>query len=446
MQNISDTTLSPVTFLNFNLDDCLLKATEQMGFKQATEVQAHCIPAALEGKDLWVAAKTGSGKTAAYLLPLLQRLINERLNTLGVSALILAPTRELARQIHKQCQLLAEFTSITSGLITGGDDFKKQSGLFRNDTHIVISTPGRLLELINEGSANLNNISVLVVDEADRMLEMGYGNDLVNIVEQCNKTRQTLFFSATLNPNLKGVARTILNDPQPIYLNGIQEIHSQIHQQMVLADDFDHKQKLLIWLLSNETYGKALVFANTKINVDKLRGPLRGHRLRVGSLHGDMDQSERNKVMNFFREGVITILIATDIAARGLDIEGVDLIINFDLARNATDYVHRIGRTGRAEKEGVAISLINSREWNQLAGIERYLNQRLTRRTIKGMEGHYTGPKKLKSSGKAAGTKKKDTTPEKKPVKKEKVRLRDKKNIGKRRKPSAVETSTETKS
>jgi len=150
--------------------------------------------------------------------------------------------------------------------------------------------------------------------------------------------------------------------------------------------------------------------------------------------------------MNFFREGVITILIATDIAARGLDIEGVDLIINFDLARNATDYVHRIGRTGRAENEGVAISLINSREWNQLAGIERYLNQRLTRRTIKGMEGHYTGPKKLKSSGKAAGTKKKDTAPEKKAVKKEKVRLRDKKNIGKRRKPSAVETSTENKS
>jgi len=225
-----------------------------------------------------------------------------------------------------------------------------------------------------------------------------------------------------------------LDNPEKIYLDGAQEEHGNIQQQMLLADDFEHKQKLLHWLLLNEHYDKALVFTNTKLQADKLRGPIRGQKLRVDSLHGDLDQKQRNRVMALYRNGVINILVATDVAARGLDIDGVDLVINFDLARNGDDYVHRIGRTGRADKPGLAIALINATEWNQLAGIERYLKQRLQRRLIKELEGNFKGPKKLKASGKAVGHKSKKETQKTEP-KKVKNRLRDQKNIGKRRKP-----------
>ena len=431
---------SSLTFSQFELDSRIKQATQAMGFDHPTEVQAAVIPLANESKDLWVCAKTGSGKTAAFLIPALQHLLQNCPEDNAAKVLILAPTRELAKQTHKQCRQLAEFTPIKSGLIIGGEDFKKQSALFAKSTAIIIATPGRLIEVIEEGSADFSRLDLLILDEADRMLDMGFKNDLLKIASVCKPERQTLLFSATLNPTIKGIALALLKEPKKIYLDGIQAEHEDIEQQMLLADDFEHKKKLLIWLLSHETYEKALVFTNTKIHTDQLRGPLRGQKLRVGSLHGDMDQSERNKTMGFFRDGTIDILVATDVAARGLDIEGVDLVINFDLARNGNDYLHRIGRTGRAGRPGLAIALINSTEWNVLAGIERYLQQRLTRRTIKELEGRYKGPKKLKASGKAASSKNKKAEPKKKESK-IKDRHRDRKSIGKRRKPSELKTN-----
>lgn len=430
-------------FDQFALDPRLLKAAAKLAFEYATRVQAEVLPKALAHKDLWVCAKTGSGKTAAYLLPALNTALKTDQPHSGTRILILAPTRELARQIHKQCRLLGEFTSIKSGLITGGDDFKKQSSLFRNGAEIIIATPGRVREHLEEGSPDFMQLDMLILDEADRMLAMGFADDLLTIVDRCGAKRQTLMFSATLNPHIKGIAQQLLKAPEKIYLDGIQEEHGNITQQMILADDFEHKQKLLHWLLLNENYEKAIVFTNTKTQADKLRGPVRGKKLRAAALHGDIDQKERNQIMELYREGAITVLIATDVAARGLDIEGVDLVVNFDLARNGDDYVHRIGRTGRADKPGLAIALINAAEWNQLVGIERYLKQRLSRRIVKGLEGKYQGPKKLKASGKAVGTKHK-TESLKAESKKIKIRHRDQKNIGKRRKPSARPTQSET--
>jgi superfamily II DNA/RNA helicase len=227
----------------------------------------------------------------------------------------------------------------------------------------------------------------------------------------------------------------VLKKPEVIALNSLHDKHGNIEQQIVLADDNEHKQKLLAWLLQNETYDKALVFTNTKIQADSLRGPLRGQKLRVGVLHGDMDQKDRNRVLELYTQGEINILIATDVAARGLDVKGIDLIINFDMPRTGIDYIHRIGRTGRADELGLAIALVKSTEWNLMAGIERFLKQKFKRRTIKEMEGRYKGPKKLKASGKAAGSKTKKE-PKKEAVKKAKMRHRDRKNIGKRRVPS----------
>ena len=225
-----------------------------------------------------------------------------------------------------------------------------------------------------------------------------------------------------------------------VALNSLHDKHGNIEQQIVLADDSEHKQKLLAWLLLNETYDKALVFTNTKIQADSLRGPLRGQKLRVGVLHGDMDQKDRNRVLELYTQGEINILIATDVAARGLDVKGIDLVINFDMPRTGIDYIHRIGRTGRADELGLAIALVKSTEWNLMAGIERFLKQKFKRRTIKEMEGKYKGPKKLKASGKAAGSKTKKE-PKKEAVKKAKERHRDRKNIGKRRVPSNKSSS-----
>ena len=407
-----------------------------MGFEQPTPVQQRAIPLALEHKDLLVSAETGSGKTAAFLLPTLHHLLTLSSSKFGTRALILAPTRELARQTFEQCQQLAEFTELKVGLITGGDDFKRQQGVIRRNAEILISTPGRLLELMEQDAPDFTHLEVLILDEADRMLDMGFSEDVLAIANSCNVQRQTLLFSATLTHyGVVKIADKVMKNYQTVALNTLHDGHSNIQQQMLLADDNDHKQKLLAWLLLNEAYDKALVFTNTRLKADELRGPLRGQKLRVGVLHGEMDQKDRNRTMELFRDGTINIVIATDLAARGLDVKGINLVINFDVPRNGIDYIHRIGRTGRAEEQGVTITLVNHTEWNVMSGIARFLKQKIERRAIKELEGKYTGPKKLKASGKAAGVKKK-TEPKKAAAEKVKIRHRDKKNIGKRRVPS----------
>jgi ATP-dependent RNA helicase SrmB len=434
MQNSPNATPS---FSEFGLDNRLLSAIKKIGYETPTPVQLQAIPPTIEQRDLLVSAETGSGKTAAYLLPTLQRLLNLSAKPMGIQALILCPTRELAQQIFTQCQQFCEFTPLKTGIIIGGSDFKKQQMALTKDTDIIIATPGRLLEHFQLETNYFQYLSVLILDEADRMLDMGFSDDVLTIVEQCNKQRQTLLFSATLTHfGVIKIADKVLKTPKVVALNTLHDVHSNITQHLILADDHDHKLKLLANLLTHETFDKALVFTNTRLRADELHNSVRGAGIRSGLLHGEMDQKNRNRTMVLYRDGTINTLIATDLAARGLDIKGINLVINFDIPRNGIDYIHRIGRTGRADEQGITIALVKHTEWNLMAGIERFLKQDFIRRTIKGLEGSYKGPKKLKTSGKATGSKDKKEPAKKAVVKKVKVRERDKKNVGKRRVPS----------
>lgn len=400
--------LAPPTFADFALAEPLLQAIQKLGFTQPTAVQLAAIPRALTRRDLLVSAETGSGKTVAFLLPTLHHLLANPSDEYGTRALVLVPTRELAKQIYEQCQKLIEFTPLHVGLITGGADFRVQQTMLRKNAQIVIATPGRVLELMVEKTPDFSRLEVLILDEADRMLEMGFSQELQTIAEACNKHRQTLLFSATLNHDgILTMADRVLRDPEMVGLNTLQDQHDNIEQQVILADNAEHKQRLLTWLLLNETFNKALVFTNSRAKADQLGGVLQGKGVRCGVLHGDMDQKERNRIMALFRQGTITTLLGTDLAARGLDITGVELVVNVDVPRTGIHYIHRIGRTGRNDTKGLTIALVQDSEWNLMVGIERFLKQRINRRTIKGLEGTYTGPKKLKASGKAAGSKKK---------------------------------------
>jgi superfamily II DNA/RNA helicase len=433
------------TITHFNellLADELIRAVAQMGFSQPTPVQQQAIPAVLAGKDLLVSAETGSGKTAAFLLPALQYLLTHPTSLFGTRVLILTPTRELASQLLSQCQALAVFTDIKAGLVIGGEDFKQQQGSIRRNVEILIATPGRLLELLEQESPDFLHLQLLILDEADRMLDMGFNDAVMNIVKHCNEQRQTLLFSATLTHyGVIKLADKLLKNHQTIALNTLHDGHGNIQQTMMLADDYDHKQKLLAWLLQNEDYDKALVFTNTRIKTEELENPLRALGLRVAVLHGEMEQRDRKRTMALLHNGIVNIIVATDLAARGLDVKGINLVINFDVPRNGIDYIHRIGRTGRADTTGQAITLVNHSEWNVISGIQRFLKQQFESRLIKELAGSYKGPKKIKASGKAVGVKSK-VEAKKVPVKRVKIRERDKKNIGKRRIP-ADKSSTE---
>ena len=423
------------------LNSALLSAAAELGYITTTPVQSQVIPAILQKQDLLVSAATGSGKTAAFLLPVLDLLLQAASS--ATRALILVPTRELAVQVAKNAQQLSKSTTLKIGTITGGEDYKKQHGYLTREFDLIIATPGRLLEHLEQAPEVLQNIEILILDEADRMLDMGFSQPVLQITEACPVQRQTLLFSATLeHPSVQKFAAQLANAPETISLQTVHDQHLAIEQHILPCDDVKHKQTVLTWLLNHETYQKALIFTNSKAQADALQGPLRGKKLRVSVLHGDMDQKIRKKVLSDYREGIIPILISTDIAGRGLDIEGVDLVINFDMPRTAHQYVHRIGRTGRHENEGLAISLINSTEWNLMSGIERYLKQSFIRRTIEEVAGNFKGPKKLKSSGKAAGTKSTKAPAKKETVKKPKQRQRDLKNIGKRRAPSQIGSDT----
>ena len=403
-------------FTEFPLNSRLLLGLEKLAVTEPTEVQSAVLPLALAGKDVQVCAETGSGKTLAYLLPMLTRLLDvDARPGSGTRALILLPTRELATQVHKVCKVFSEFVRPVSGLICGGEEFRYQASLLRKNPEIVIATPGRLVDHIKRGTCDLENLEFLVLDEADRMLDMGFAEDMDVILSACKGERQNMMLSATLrHEGVSRVARQMLNEPVEITTRNIEEQHELIVQQRILADDPAHKDRLLVWLLANETFEKAIVFANKRSEVERLSEFVRRHREGVAMLHGEMSQDDRRYVMQMVREGRRPILIATDVAARGLDVEGMDLVINYDLARKADEYVHRIGRTGRAGKAGLAISLIMPYEWNLKASIERTLNMMMAPRQIDGLVASYKGPKKLKSSGKAAGTKKKKEAGKKK--------------------------------
>ena len=390
-------------FVDFNLHPRLIKAVEKQGFEQPTPIQEEAIPAAVAGKDVQACAETGSGKTIAYLLPLQDRLLKNKAPNSATRALILVPTRELARQVMKHSKNLTEMNDLSAGILTGGDDFKYQAAMLRKNPEIIVATPGRLVDHLKRNTIDLRDLEVLVLDEADRMLDMGFAEDMQTIANACNPAHQTLMFSATLKHQGVGkFAKSLMHDPVEITTESIQNQHSAITHQYILSDEAEHKDRLIAWLLANETYDKAIIFSNTRENAIRLSNFAISHNHKAAVLHGEMSQDERNHVMTLFRNNKVNVLVATDLAGRGLDIQGVDLVVNYEMARKGDDYVHRVGRTGRAGNTGTAISLISSHEWNLKAIIEKYLKQRFDSRVIKELRANYKGPKKVKASGKAA--------------------------------------------
>ncbi len=441
-------------FTDFSLHERLLKSLEHLTLVTPTPVQRELIPLALTGRDIQASAETGSGKTAAYLLPILHRMLLKPEPLTATRALILLPTRELSLQVDKHCRDLGSFTQIRTGALVGGTSYAEQKALIRKNPEFIIGTPGRILEHLQKGALNLKQLEFLVLDEADRMLDMGFREDVMAIVRACATTRQTFLLSATLQHDGIGrIAADVLRDPGIVAIGTHRQEHGSIAQQVILADDPGHKQQLVNWLIANTDFDKALVFTNTREHVDQLAAFLQKqrdrqqapdtpwsksgkHKIKVAGLHGEMPQDERKRIMHLFREGAVRVLVSTDLAARGLDVKGIDLVINFELARSGDDHVHRCGRTGRAGVKGVALSLVAPQEWNRLGSIERYLGMSFKPRTVPGMEARFRGV--VKKSGKTEKEKKQATAEKhkKKVVPKAKQRHSYAKNIGKRRKPS----------
>ncbi len=433
---------------DLGLEKQLLDAIETMGLEHPLPVQLETIPAILKGGDWQITAHTGSGKTLAYLLPAIHRLLTSDApenpyRQPRPRLLILSPTRELASQIHDVSQSLIRNSGVPSCLITGGEDFGQQKRQLKRNPQIVVATPGRLREHLQKESVDLAWLEILVLDEADRMLDMGFRDDVQAIATECSPQRQSILLSATLyHKGLGGMRGAVLRDPGNIVINTVREKQESIEHRIILADDPAHKTNLLQRLLDQREYTKALVFTNTRRHAEALAAELQGSGIRSALLHGEIPHDERKRVLSLFKDGTVQVLVATDVAARGLDIANIDLVINYDLPHSGDDYAHRSGRTGRAGEAGLTISLVGPREWNLMLSIQRYLKLTFGRDVIEGLEARFSGPKKQKKSGKAVGRKKKKKHGKKKsaagelPVKVKK-RLRDRKNIGKRRKPTA---------
>ena len=398
------------SFRELALHGRLIDYLESQDINSPTDVQDTAIPVLLAGRDALVCAETGTGKTLAYLLPVMHQLLgNPRLLAReSPHCLILLPTRELADQVYKQVLALAEASGVRAVLISGGQEFRYQASLLRRNPEFVVATPGRLTEHLARNSLDLGGVKCLVLDEADRMLDMGFREDVLAIAAHIQGEHQSVMLSATLkHKGIAVVAADLLHDPEKVLLSTAREVNKNIKLQMILSDDSEHKIRQLTWLLANEKHTKALVFVKTREAAEQVANALAGHSHRVRFLHGEVAQDERRKIMAGFREGRFKVMVATDVAARGLDVSDLDLVINYDMAQSGEEFVHRAGRTGRAGDEGLLISLVSSPEWNLCAGIQRYLGATFERRKISGLEGTYKGPKKVKASGKAAGPKKK---------------------------------------
>ncbi len=431
-------------FSELLLDEPLLNALEFLGFEEMTAVQTAAIPQALAGKDLIVNAKTGSGKTLAYVLPTLQQILDNPQSV--TQALILAPTRELCRQITKQCNLLAQYTEIKTAIIIGGEDPRHQLKALQQYPAIIVATPGRLLEHVKREVIDLDAINILVLDEADKMLDMGFIDEVITIAGQCNEECQTQLYSASFNETkFKDLTDIVLYEAEKILIDDARGNNENITQHKMLADHDEHKLDICHHLLNKEeqhiNYTKAIVFANKKETVNRISGWLQSKNIASAVLHSDVEQNKRNNMLSKFRNNDINIIVATDVASRGLDINELDLIINFDVPHNGEDYMHRIGRTGRMFETGTSITLVSSQEWNRMIGIENFLQVKCTEFKVKALAAKFKGPENVKTSGKAYGKKRKKQKPEKKEKVKTKNRLRDKKNIGKRRKSSETDQS-----
>lgn len=369
------------SFSSLLLAEPLARAVAEMGYESMTPIQAQAIPVVLTGKDVMGAAQTGTGKTAAFSLPLLQRLMRHENSSASparhpVRALVLLPTRELADQVAQQIALYAKHTKLRSTVVFGGMDMKPQTLELKKGVEVLVATPGRLLDHIEAKNVVLNQVEYVVLDEADRMLDIGFLPDLQRILSHLPKARTTLLFSATFSPEIKRLAGSYLQDPVTIEVARPNETASTVEQRFYSAND-DDKRRAICTVLKDRGIRQAFIFSNSKLGCARLTRALERDGYRAAALHGDKSQDERLKALEAFKQGEVDLLVCTDVAARGLDIKDVPAVFNYDVPFNAEDYVHRIGRTGRAGASGLAVTMVSSSDTRLVADIEKLIKKKI---------------------------------------------------------------------
>ncbi|WP_028109222.1 ATP-dependent RNA helicase SrmB [Ferrimonas futtsuensis] len=405
-----------MSFDKLELDSRLMRAVTKAGYTTPTSVQEEVIPLAMEQKDILANAPTGTGKTAAYLLPALQHLLDfPRKDPGHARVLVLTPTRELATQVREYADKLLAGLGLITGTLTGGVDYNQDNEMLGKNLDLLVATPGRLMDYIEKEKVACRDVEILVIDEADRMLDMGFGPTVDRIAAEARWRKQTLLFSATLEGNaVEGFARELLDEPARISTSPSRRERKKIAQYYYRADDANHKLALLKRLLADEECTKAVVFVRTRERVEKLIAQMDRAGIRTNCLKGEMPQAKRDAAIARFRDGEIKVLIATDVAARGLDIQGITHVINYDLPRHADTYVHRIGRTARAGAKGCAISIVEAHDHPYLGKIERYVGEPIRRRVFQDMKPQTKEPSTPKKAKKPASKVKKPKKPKKK--------------------------------
>jgi len=435
--------MTVTTFSELELDDSLLDALQNKGFTRPTAIQAAVIPPALEGRDVLGSAPTGTGKTAAFLLPALQHLLDfPRKKSGPPRILILTPTRELAMQVADHARELAANTHLDIATITGGVAYMNHAEVFSENQDIVVATTGRLLQYIKEENFDCRAVETLILDEADRMLDMGFAQDIETIAAETRWRKQTMLFSATLEGDaIKDFAERLLEEPVEVSATPSTRERKKIHQLYYRADDVQHKTALLVHLLKQPDATRTIVFVRKRERVHELATWLREAGINNCYLEGEMVQIKRNEAIKRLTEGRVNVLVATDVAARGIDIPDVSHVINFDMPRSGDTYLHRIGRTGRAGRKGIAISLVEAHDHLLLGKVGRYVEEPLKARVIDELRPTSRPPsEKLNGKPSKKALAKRDEKKKEKDKEKPRVkqRHRDTKNIGKRRKPSTA--------
>lgn len=365
-------------FTELNLEDSVLDALDAMNFKECTPVQEQTIPVILEGRDLIGVAQTGTGKTAAYLLPVINQLSKGGYPADAINCVIMAPTRELAQQIDQQMEGFSYFMPVSSVAIYGGNDgirFEQEKKGLTLGADVVIATPGRLISHLSLGYVDLSKVSFFILDEADRMLDMGFSDDIMQIVKYLPKERQTIMFSATMPVKIQQLAKTILNDPAEVKIAVSKPADKIIQAAYVCYEG--QKLNIIQNLFKEQKPERVIIFASSKLKVKEVAKALKRLNLNVGEMHSDLDQSQRDEIMHEFRNGRISMLVATDIVARGIDIDDIRLVINYDVPHDNEDYVHRIGRTARANNDGCAITFVSETEQTRFKQIENFLGKEI---------------------------------------------------------------------
>jgi superfamily II DNA/RNA helicase len=381
-----------MTFASLGLAAPLLQALDTLGYKTPTPIQLQAIPAVLAGRDLMAAAQTGTGKTAGFALPVLQRLSEgEKASSNSIRALVLVPTRELAEQVQASFRQYGEHLSVSTYATYGGVSINPQMMRLRRGVDILVATPGRLLDLFRQNAIKFKQVETLILDEADRMLDLGFAQELATVFAALPKQRQTLLFSATFSEEIRSMAKARLRDPLSIEVSPRNSTVKNIKQWVVPVDK-KRKPELFLSMLKDRKWGQVLVFVKTRKGVEELVGLLQAKRIKADSIHGDKPQPARLRALESFKAGEIQILVATDVASRGLDIDDLPQVVNFDLPIVAEDYIHRIGRTGRAGASGEAISLVCADEAPLLAAIETLIKQVLSRDEEPGFEPEHRVP------------------------------------------------------